>query len=155
MVEAGIGVGREELESLISIIRNHEVFTRQARYGLSRSFGGGITISFTQKYRYQVNSQLDDLAATQYVSVIGVQSRLPKRGRLRISFERHSITASNDQPLPLLMAEGFPTGISWQIKGDGQLNLARNLILNMIIYSRREADRTPFTTINMELRTEF
>ena len=154
-VEMGIKVSREEMESLISALRNHAIVTRQARYGISRSLTGGLTVAFTQKYRHQVNGKLNDLTATQLVSIVGLQRRLTKRGRVRIDIERHSITASNDQPLPLLMAEGFPTGVSWQIKGSGQANLARNLTLNMVLYSRREADRAPFTTINMELRTKF
>ncbi|MFC1481784.1 hypothetical protein ACFL6E_06020 [Candidatus Neomarinimicrobiota bacterium] len=154
-VEMAVEVGREELESLISVLRNHAVDTRQARYGVSRSFAKGISISFTQKYRHQVNSKLSNLTATQFVSIVGVQGRLPTRGRLRIDLERHSVTANNDQPLPLLMAEGFPVGVSWQMKGNGQINLARNLILNMSLFSRRETGRAPFTTINMELRTEF
>jgi len=127
--------------------------------------GGDLTLAFNFNdplvgsvragYLKETDSVLDNLEVAVKSLVLGVQYALRGKGRLRAELERYSVAADKPTAIPYLMADGLPRGKSSRFSLNGTANLTNNLILTLTLFARREAQRSPFTTAQMELRTQF
>ncbi|UCD38710.1 MAG: hypothetical protein JSW54_04315, partial [Fidelibacterota bacterium] len=143
------------VQSLVSTLRNHDISKWHGRSIAAGTVGEHLTVSLTGLWQQELNRELDDLRV-QTVSVgFGLQRHIGKGGRVRLDVEWFHVTADKDIAIPYIMAEGFPTGKSKRLRAHGQFNLSRNLLLSFSAFSRDESGRTPFSTANVELRTQF
>ena len=143
------------LQSLVSLLRRHDILKWQGKGTVSGTIGERLTASLTGNWQQEVDRELDELRVSTVTYGAGLQRVVGSRGRLRVDLERFYVTASRQLAIPYLLAEGFPTGKSQRIRASGQLHLSRSLLLTLTIFSRQEAGRTPFTNANLELRTQF
>ncbi|UCH61729.1 MAG: hypothetical protein JSU77_07890 [Fidelibacterota bacterium] len=145
----------KDFQSMVSLLRRHDILKWQGKGTVSGTIGKRLTASLTGNWQQETDRELDELRVQTVTYGVGLQRVLGSQGRLRVDLEQLYVAASRQMAIPYLLAEGFPTGKSQRIRASGQFHLSHNLLLTLTIFSRREADRTPFTNANLELRTQF
>ncbi|MQY64004.1 MAG: hypothetical protein GH143_06850 [Calditrichaeota bacterium] len=143
------------LQSMVSLLRRHDILRWQGKGTVSGAIGERLTASLTGNWQQEIDRELEDLQVRTVTGGVGLQRVVGSRGRLRVDLEQFYVTANREVAIPYLLAEGFPIGKSQRIRASGQLHLSRNLLLTITIFSRQEAGRTPFANANLELRTQF
>jgi hypothetical protein len=150
-----VGAQDKVMESLTSFLRNHDISRRWAEGTLAGGIGIRTILSLTVKLQQEVDQELDDIRIRSVFQSMGVQHSVGKRGRLHFDLERITVSADQSGPLPYLLADGFPRGTSYRFRGNGQIHLSGNLLLMLTAYSKKEVERQPFTSMKVELRTQF
>ena len=146
---------RRLIQSQIAPQRNHDIRKQVGSGTLSGALWGRLTASLKASWQQEEDLSLGDLQVRTMSYGLGLQRAIGARDRLRIDLERFEVAANRTTALPLLLAEGFPRGGSWQLRGSGQFHLSGNLLLSLTLFSRHAAGRTPITHANVELRTQF
>ncbi|UCH10332.1 MAG: hypothetical protein JSU61_00095, partial [Fidelibacterota bacterium] len=146
---------RKAVQSSVTSLRNHDIQKWQGSGTVAGTMGDDLTASLTGHWIQELNRDLDDLSVRTVSVGVGLQKTVGTSGRLRLNYERFHVSADREVPIPYLMAEGFPVGKSQRFRANGQINLSRNLLLSITAFSRYEAGRAPFSTANLELRTQF
>ncbi|UCD37744.1 MAG: hypothetical protein JSW54_13140 [Fidelibacterota bacterium] len=146
---------RKMIQSVVSTLRNHDIRMLQGNGTVAGTVRGHLTASLSGRWRQEVDQELNDLRVRTLSYGIGLQRTVGAKGRVRLDWEQLHVASSRDIPIPYLLAEGFPAGRSNRIKANGQIHLSRNLLLTITIFSRSEVGQRPFTSSNLELRTQF
>lgn len=150
-----VGTQKKLMESLTSSLRNHDISGHRADGTLAGGIGARTILSLTVKWQQEVDQELDAMRVQSVSQSVGVQRGIGKSGRLHFDLERITVTAHQPGTLPYLLAEGFPRGTSYRFRGNGQIQLSGNLLLLLTAYSRKEVQRQPFSSVKVELRSQF
>jgi hypothetical protein len=154
-LDVKVGAQNKFMESLTSVLRNHDISRRWADATLAGGIGARTILSLTVRWQQEVDQELDAIRVQSVSQSMGIQHSVGKRGRLHFDLERITVTADQSGSLPYLLADGFPRGTSYRFRGNGQIHLSGNLLLLLTAYSRKEVERQPFTSMKVELRTQF